>query len=83
MSHLPDHPVPKVKRDDGSLWEASWNDDMGWIIGLFNGSHSFFFRKLEPNQARRWWCPWRPRWRRTGETWEGGPPIEAAGFSVL
>lgn len=82
MSHLPDHPTPKVRRADGSLWEASWNENMSWVVGLFDGSRSFFFRKLEPNASRHWWCPWRPQWRRTGETWEGRS-LDAAGFSIL
>lgn len=77
------HPTPKLRHADGSLWEASWNDETGWIVGLFDECRQFFFRKLEPNPERRWWCPWRPVWRRTGETWEGGPSIRDGGFSLL
>lgn len=73
---LPKYPVPKVQHKDGSLWEASCQTDedenYNWAIGLFDSGKLFFFRKLELNPKRKWYTFWRPKYIRTGETWEGG-----------
>jgi hypothetical protein len=80
-------PTPRVRHvRDGSLWEASWEvDEFGrdlWMVGLFNRDRAYYFRKLELNIARRWWCWWRPKYGRTGEVWIGGD-MRKAGFEVL
>ena len=83
---LPRNPMPSIERNDGTLWEASYEvaDDGSamWARGLFDPSRSFCFRKLRP-VAVSWWKFWSPRVRyvRTGEVWIGGD-MSAAGFTV-
>lgn len=88
MVNLPKHPEPKVRQTlDGSLWEASWprpgESEYSIYSSLFDPeAPKFWFRKLSPNPNRYWWCPWRPRWIRTGEIWEGNSPPKG-GFELL
>ena len=64
--------TPDIVRSDGTLWIASYKDDASAMRALFDRSApQFFFRAVSPNPRRFWWCPWRPRFVLTGETWEG------------
>lgn len=73
---------PNVVRKDGSLWEASANTTYYAMRALFDKhAPQYFFRQVEANRSRKWWCPWRPKYVRTGVAWEGSD-MSTAGFSA-
>ena len=76
-------PTPNLKRDDGTLWRASYKDQASAMRALFDStSPQFFFRRVIPNPSRSWVTPWRPRYVFSGETWEGSD-MRRAGFRVI
>lgn len=76
-------PTPKLRRNDGSLWEASYKSVQDAMASLFDrDAPKFYFRKLALNERRKWWCPWRPTYVRTGEVWEGSD-LRSAGFEII
>ncbi len=75
--------TPEIRRDDGSFWKASHKDTYSAMRALFDRTApQFYFKRVERNPARRWWCPWRDKWRFTGEVWEGSDMWQN-GFRVI
>lgn len=81
------NPKPKLTDAHGGLWENSFgtgvNGESSTMDGLFDPKKRFFFRKLAVNYARHpVFTPWRPRYVRTGDTWEGDS-WRNAGFKLV
>lgn len=76
-------PKPDVVDAQGALWSASYKSDSTAILALFDPTApQFFFEKIEVNPDRKWWCPWRPAYVRTGDVWQGSDMREQ-GFRAI
>lgn len=74
--------TPDIERADGSRWVSSYRDAGSAVVALFDSrAPQFYFRRVAENPARRWWCPWRPRYVLDGAVWEGSD-MRGAGFRV-
>lgn len=74
---------PEIQHVDGTWWEASYRDGGAAMLALFDlDSPQFYFRQVVPNDRRRWWCAWRPRFVYTGNVWEGSD-LRGSGFTVI
>ena len=73
---------PDLMRDDGSFWKAC-SGHSGFAIRAMcdDGAPQFYLRRVERNDDRKWWCPWRPKWRLLPEFWVGSE-LSGAGFGT-
>lgn len=75
---------PDLTRDDGTLWEASYESEGAAMAALFDRSApQFFFREVVQNPKKSWWKFWKPSFVRTGRVWSGSGPLKDYGFNVI